>query len=281
MAHSHPAIAVRLMLEHKGIQAEVWNILPGLHPIVVRAAGFPGRTVPALRIDGERIQGTLDISRRLDEIKPDPPLFPSDPDSRIAVEAAERWGHDILQALVRRVFRYAALRSNPIRAWMADELVGMPLPRLAGFAYKPLIVYFARIVGATSDAVRRDLEQLPALLDRCDELLAAGTIGGEQPNAADFQILSSICLLHSHSELRAIVERWRCARAALDLIPACPGPIPVALPPEWLPAVGPAATVVSWPTDGRAGHATLAGSDSEGNLRARPSLNVPFPRNAA
>src|SRR5919112_775438 len=26
------------------------------------------------------------------------------------------------------------------------------------------------------------------------------------------------------------------------------------------------------------GRATLAGSDSEGNLRARPSLNVPFPR---
>src|SRR3954451_3496668 len=26
------------------------------------------------------------------------------------------------------------------------------------------------------------------------------------------------------------------------------------------------------------GRATLGGSDSEGNLRARPSLNVPFPR---
>ena len=37
MAHSHPAIAVRLMLEHKGIDAEVWNILPGLHPIAEQA----------------------------------------------------------------------------------------------------------------------------------------------------------------------------------------------------------------------------------------------------
>jgi glutathione S-transferase len=235
MAHSHPAIAVRLMLEHKGIEAEVRDILPGLHPIVVRAAGFPGRTVPALRIDGERIQGTLAISRRLDEILPDPPLFPADPDGRAAVEAAERWGHDGLQALVRRVFRYAALTSNPIRAWMADEVVGMPFPRLAGLAYKPVIAYFARIVGATGETVRRDLEQLPALLDRCDELLAAGTIGGERPNAADFQILSSIRLLLCHTELRALVERWSCAGAARELIPSYPGPIPAALPPEWLP----------------------------------------------
>jgi glutathione S-transferase len=247
MAHSHPAIAVRLMLDRKGIKAEVWNILPGLHPIVVRAAGFPGRTVPALRIDGERIQGTLDISRRLDGIQPDPPLFPHDPDERTAVEDAERWGHDVLQALARRVFRYAALTSNPIRAWMAGEVVGMPFPRVAGLAYKPVIVYFAHIVGASGDAVRRDLEQLPALLDRCDELLAAGTIGGEQPNAADFQILTSIRLLLCHTELRPIVERWRCARAALELVPAYPGPIPTALPRRWLPAAGPAAAMVAVP----------------------------------
>jgi glutathione S-transferase len=243
MAHSHPAIAVRLMLEHKRIEAEVWDILPGLHPIVVRAAGFPGRTVPALRIDGERIQGTLAISRRLDEIQPDPPLFPPEPHERAAVEAAERWGHDGLQALARRVFRYAALTSRPIRAWMAGEVAGMPLPRLAGIAYKPVIIYFARIVGATEDAVRRDLERLPAMLDHCDALLAAGTIGGPQPNAADFQILSSIRLLLCHAELRAIVERWRCARAALELVPAYPGPIPAALPPQWLPSAGPASSV--------------------------------------
>jgi glutathione S-transferase len=136
------------------------------------------------------------------------------------------------------------LTSNPIRAWMAGEVVGMPFPRLAGLAYKPVIVYFAHIVDATGNAVRRDLEQLPALLDHCDELLAAGTIGGAQPYAADFQILSSIRLLLCHVELRPIVERWRCSQAARELIPAYPGPIPAALPLDWLPVVGPAAVPV-------------------------------------
>lgn len=245
LAHSHPAIAVRLMLEHKGIDCDEWDILPGLHPIVVRAAGFPGRTVPALRIDGERVQGSLEISRWLDEHHPDPPLFPADGQERAAVAAAELWGHDELQALARRVFRFAALKSNPIRAWMADEVVGMPFPRLMGLAYKPVIVYFARIVGATGEAVERDLRRLPGLLDHADELLAAGTIGGEQPNAADFQILCSVRLLLCHSELREVVARWRCAHAAYDLVPAYPGPIPAALPPQWLPARVPVAAARS------------------------------------
>ena len=38
------------------------------------------------------------------------------------------------------MFRYAALTSNPIRAWMASDVVGLPLPRLMGLAYKPIIV---------------------------------------------------------------------------------------------------------------------------------------------
>jgi glutathione S-transferase len=239
MAHSHPAVAVRLMLEHKRIEHEVWNILPGLHPLAVRAAGFPGRTVPALRLGDERIQGTLEISRALDERYPERPLFPVDPDARRAVEEAERFGHDELQALARRVFRWAALRSNAVRAWMARDVVGMPAPVLAGWAYKPVIVYFARIVGADDATVRDDLRRLPALLDRVDGLLADGVIGGAQRNAADYQLLASVRLLLVHEDLRPIVTRWRCAQEALELIPAYPEPVPAALPTEWLPVAEP------------------------------------------
>ena len=48
------------------------------HPIA--AAAVRRRTVPALRIDGEKVQGSRAIMRRLDELVPEPPLFPSDPD---------------------------------------------------------------------------------------------------------------------------------------------------------------------------------------------------------
>lgn len=244
LRHSHPVVAARLMLERKGVEPEVREILPGLHPIVVRAAGFPERTVPALRVDGRRIQGTLAISRSLDELFPVSPLFPADPERRAAVEAAERWGHDELQELARRVFRFAAMRSNAVRAWMAGEVVGMPLPRLMALVYKPVIVYFARIVDATGDVVQRDLERLPGLLDRADELIADGIIGGEEPNAADYQVLCSIRLLLCHAELRPLLEHRRCAQEALRLAPDYPGPVPAALPREWLRALAdsPAAT---------------------------------------
>lgn len=240
MAHSHPAVAARLMLEHKRIEHKVWNLLPGLHPLVVRAAGFRGGTVPALRIGDSRIQGSLRISRALDELEHERPLFPTDPSERCAVEEAERFGHDELQPLARRVFRWAALRSNAVRAWMAREVVGIPAPNLAGWVYKPVIAYFARIVDADDATVRADLRRLPDLLDRVDALIAEGVIGGTEANAADYQILSSVRLLLVHEDLRPIVERWGCAGAALRLIPDYPEPVPAALPVEWLPAQAPA-----------------------------------------
>ena len=45
----------------------------------LRARGFPGPTVPAMVLDGRKVQTTRAISRALDEIRPDPPLFPADP----------------------------------------------------------------------------------------------------------------------------------------------------------------------------------------------------------
>jgi glutathione S-transferase len=94
---SHPSQAARLMLERKGIEHKLVNILPGSQPVVVRLVGFRGITVPALRIDGRRIQGSREISRFLDELVPEPPLFPRDPEQRRTVEAAEHWGEETLQ----------------------------------------------------------------------------------------------------------------------------------------------------------------------------------------
>lgn len=243
ITHSHAVLAARLMLEHKGLEPELRSILPGLHPLVVRAAGFPGWTVPALRLGDRRVIGTLAISRALDELVPDPPLFPVDPGRRSAVECAERFGHDELQPLARRVFRWTSLESNEIRAWMAREVVGWPLPRLAGHAFKPATVLFGRGISKASHArVRDDLAGLPEKLDRADALIEAGVIACETPNAADFQILASLRLLLAHEDLMPVVARWRCGRAALELIPSFPAPPPGALPPvppvlprEWLP----------------------------------------------
>jgi glutathione S-transferase len=243
MKHSHPVLASRIALERTGIPFDAHDVLPGLHGLVVRAHGFPAWTVPALEIGGRRVQGTLAIARELHRLAPAAGLFPDDAEERRAVEAAERFGHDELQALARRVFRWAGIRHNSVRAWMARYVVGLPAAPLAGYAFTPVMVFFGRFVSKASAAqVRRDLARLPGLLDRADALVEAQTIGGDVPNAADLQILTSIRLLMAHEDLRPFIAPRPCGRAALRLIPDFPRsgrdalpPVPAALPPAWLP----------------------------------------------
>jgi glutathione S-transferase len=42
--------------------------------------------VPALKLNGTKIQGSREIARELDHIQPDPPLYPADPEKRGKVE---------------------------------------------------------------------------------------------------------------------------------------------------------------------------------------------------
>lgn len=243
MKHSHPVLAARMALELTGIEFQAHDLLPGLHGIVVRLKRFPGWTVPALQLDGRKLQGTLAIVRELDRVEPEAGLFPRDLERRRLVERAERFGHDELQPLARRVFRWAGIRDNAIRAWMARYVVGVPAPALAGYAFKPVMILYGRYISKASDAqVREDLACLPALLDHTDALIAEGAIGGSAPNAADLQILSSVRLLLAHEDLRPAIAARPCGKAALRLIPDYPRsgpdalpPIPAALPPEWLP----------------------------------------------
>ncbi len=249
MKHSHPVLAARMALELTGFAFEAHDLLPGLHGVIVRAKRFPQWTVPALELDGRQVQGSLAIVRELHRLAPGTGIFPSDPERRRVVEQAERFGHDELQAIARRVFRWAGIRDNAVRAWMAREVVGWPIPTLAGYAFKPVMLFFGRAVSEASDEqVRQDLAWLPELLDHADMLVESGTIGSGASNAADLQILTSIRLLMMHEDLRPIIAYRPSGIAALRLIPDYPRsgadalpPVPAALPPEWLPTVRSAA----------------------------------------
>jgi glutathione S-transferase len=231
---SHPAQAARLMLERKQIEYQPVNLLPGLHPMLVRLFRFRGTTVPALRLDGRRIQGSLAISRALEEIQPDPPLFPRDEAGRRAVEEAEAWGERELQPIPRRIFRWWLSSNRKARAWFAREVVRMPAPGLMAIVNAPVVHALARKSGAYPDRVRADLAALPAKLDHVDELIAARTIGGEEPNAADYQIATSVAVLMSFEDLRPLIEARPAAALAGRLVSPFAGPVPSILPRDWL-----------------------------------------------
>src|ERR1700727_2187825 len=93
-AGSNSSLTGRLMLDHKGIDYKVVQLPPGPHAFIMLALGFETMGVPAIKWGDRRVQGTRSISRVLDELVPELPLFPSDPAQRKAVEDAERWGEE-------------------------------------------------------------------------------------------------------------------------------------------------------------------------------------------
>jgi glutathione S-transferase len=233
---SPPSHSARLMLEHKGLEHRIVWLLPGLWPALLRTRGFRGGTVPAIKIDGRRLQGSRVISRALEEAKPEPALFPADPERRREVEDAERWGDEVLQDVPRRIVRWISVHRPESRVMIARD-VGVPLPRFAAWINAPSARHLARKVDADGQ-VERAIAQVPEVLGNVDELISRGVIGGDQPNAADFQIATSVRALLTVEDLRPVTERRPAAELAMRFLPEFGITFPTGmLPAEWLARV--------------------------------------------
>jgi glutathione S-transferase len=230
---SPPSNSARLMLDHKELDYKMVWLLPTFWSVQLRILGFRGATVPAMKLDGRRLQSSLLIAQALEEEKAEPALFPADPERRAAVEEAERWGDDVLQDVPRRIVRWIAAHSQEARVLVARE-VGIPLPRVAAFTSIPWARHIARKVDA-SGQIERAIAQVPEVLDHVDGLIADGVIGGEQPNAADFQISTSVRAILTVRDLEPAYEGRPAADLAMRFIPEFGNDFPVGmLPAEWL-----------------------------------------------
>jgi glutathione S-transferase len=222
------------MLERKGIPNSRIDQVAVLSKPILRAAGFPGVTVPALRIDGRRIQGSRAIARELDRMVPEPPLFPADDGDRAKVEEAEAWGDEVLQDAARRlVWNLLSKDSSAIESYLTGARLGLPVPVAAKTA-PPIAKLSARFNKADDAHAIADIAALPGMLDRIDAYIAEGVIGGSEPNAADFQIAPSVALLMTLDDLRPHIEPRPAGGLARRLVPDFPGHTPPAFPAAWL-----------------------------------------------
>ena len=231
---SHPCAAVEAALGLKSMPFERVDLVP-MTQMVIGPLRYGGSTVPGIRIDEERIVGSRLIMRRLDALVPQPALLPepSDP-ARAQVLEAERWGDEVLQSLPRRIIDVAFLRDPAaMGSYLGDARLPIPRP-LMGPAFPLTARLMAMKNHASEDSARADLAALPGLLDRIDEWIAEGVMGGERPNAADLQIGSTIRLLLTLGDVRPLIE----GRPAAELIrwfPPMVGEVPAGvLPAEWL-----------------------------------------------
>jgi glutathione S-transferase len=234
MPGSHPCAAVEAALTLKSIDYHRVDLLP-MSQVLIGRLRFGGTTVPGMRLDGERIVGSRPIMRRLDALVAEPALLPAhNAPSYETVLEAERWGDEVFQGVPRRIIDVAFLRDPAaMESYGADAK--LPLPRAL---LRPGIPLTARMMASRNEArdesAQADLDALPGQLDRIDAWIADGLLGGDQPDAADLQIGSSIRLLMSIGDVRPLIERRPAARLTRYFPPMVGEVEPGVLPAEWL-----------------------------------------------
>jgi glutathione S-transferase len=235
---SHPGIAAMLMLDRKGISYQRTILPPGFSRRLVKLFGFEGDRTPALKIDGQKIQGSREISRELDRIQPDPPLFPSDPAARARVEQAERWGDEEIQSIPRTIIWWAFKKNRSgmtsfLEKAPAAARFGLPA-RMAVMTAGPMIGLAAKLNDSNDEHVRAEIAKIPAALDQIDSWIEEGVLNGPELNAADYQIAPSIRLLMAFDDLRPVVEGRPAGRLAERVLPEPAGRIEPIFPEEFL-----------------------------------------------
>ena len=231
---SHPCECAEAGFRLKRLSYTRVNLVPAFHKLVVREH-FPGTTVPALALDGERIVGSRAILRRLEELQPEPRLLPEDPDIRARVEEAEAWGDEVFQPLVRRL-AWAGFRRDPgtMMSYAAGAKMPLPVPLLQ-LGTRPVAAFAALFNGAGDDAALHDLRALPGHLDRVEAWMAEGVIGGETPNVADLQIGSAVRVLGTFEDMEPLLAGRSCVKLATSGFEPPAGRIPAGtLPAAWL-----------------------------------------------
>ena len=234
---SHPSKAAELMLEHKGLPFKRVDLLTSMHRPTLKVLGFPSVTVPAMKTeDGRKIQGTREISKTLDEIQPEPKLLPSD-----AVKEAERWGDEELQPVPRRMAWWALInlsgkeRTETAKRSLAGYKLGLPVG-VAARTVLPIAKVSAKYNKSTDENVKADLAGLPAKIDKVDALISEGVIGGNQLNAADFQIGTSVRLLLAFDDVKDLIEGRPAAEHARRVVRDYEAHFPPVFPKDWLPS---------------------------------------------
>jgi glutathione S-transferase len=231
---SHPCAAVEAAMQLKSMAYKRVDLLPS-GEVLFGPLLYGGRTVPGMRVDGERLLGSRRIMRRLDELVPEPPLLPAPggPDYARVLEA-ERWGDEVFQSVPRRVIDVAFMRRPAaMESYAAQTKLPLPRPLL-----RPLLPLSARLMAfknkARDENARADLAALPRQLERIDDWIAQGLLGGERPNAADLQIGSTIRLLMSIGDVRPLIA-GRPAAELTRYFPPMVGDVPQGvLPAAWL-----------------------------------------------
>ena len=115
---------VTLALGHKGLEAESIWIDYSDRSLVEQASGQP--LVPVVEFDGEVVHDSPRIIERLEELYPDPPLYPTETSRRAELEVFIEWFNGIRKRPPNEIERILGLpETDPHQiAELADQMNG-------------------------------------------------------------------------------------------------------------------------------------------------------------
>lgn len=124
--HSAFCLKVRMALHAKGLSFREVEVSPGIGQLAVfRLSGQ--RQVPVL-VDGDTVvSDSSAICRYLEELQPEPPLFPKDRRAVAQIHLIEDWADTTLAGSVRAALLQAAVDDPDLRAALLPDDVPGPI----------------------------------------------------------------------------------------------------------------------------------------------------------
>ena len=184
---SHYSEKVRWALDYKDIAHERRVPMPGLHGMraMVLTHGAQ-RRLPVVEIDGRRIGDSTAIIAALEELKPDPALYPDDPERRRRALELEDFFDEEAAPQVRGFMWHHTLRDVDA---MATALFTRPSPVRERMlrATAPVAKVLVRAdYHADEGSVQAHRDQIRRAMDRLEaEIGASGYLVGESFTVAD------------------------------------------------------------------------------------------------
>jgi glutathione S-transferase len=217
---------VRFALDYKGLPYREKNLLPGLHPWTVRRHGGTG-TVPVMHLGDRTLTDSTDILAAVEEVAPQPPLYPADANQRAqALELQDYFdeiGHHVRRMGMDTILTQPDLVIDTFARRTPNLLVALARP-----AYPLTERMLRRRYDITDQTVRTARVEVRSAFDRIDERLAASSghyLLGEQLTVADITAASLLGPIVAPEEYPNAMRLQREGRAAayhaeLEALPA-------------------------------------------------------------
>jgi glutathione S-transferase len=191
----------RFALDYKAVPYRRKNLPPGLHGIILRLRGR-GSTVPVLDIAGRKVRDSSAIIATLEELVPNPPLYPREEPARRQALALEEFFDEHCGHEVRRVGLDAILEDR--EALVGGMLADAPaLMRVTARVGHPLVKrQIRRRYGINPESVHTARSKIEVAFDRIEaDLGPSGYLIGDRFSVADLTAAALLAPLVLPAEL--------------------------------------------------------------------------------